>query len=124
METITIDAGIGTISCNAHGNLLLMQLMDAFKDKVEIDGAQKVLDLLVKEDTTENDESLKDKISKLEKEIEEKDEEIDDLNEMAETNEGLTEIDMGYGTIWYKTDNLKLEMFMEDWAEKLQTVGV
>lgn len=124
METVTINAGIGTITANANGNLLLKQLLDAFKDKVEISDPQDVMDLLVKEDTTESFESLKSRISELEKEVEYQDEQIDELEESLESDEGLTEIDMGYGKIWYKTDNLKLEMYMESLAEKLQLQGV
>jgi len=122
MEIITIDAGIGTITANANGNLLLKQLLDAFKDKVEIADPQKVIDLLTT-DSAESYESLKDRIAYLESEIGYKDKEIMDLEEQIDNN-GLTEIDMGYGTIYYKTDNLKLEMYMESLAEKLQLQGV
>lgn len=129
MDRITIDAGIGTITAKTDGNLLLQQVLDAFKEKMEHTTPQKMIKLLTS--ISESDESSKDEIGDLKDEIRDKnkeisklEEQVEELEQSIESDEGLTEIDMGYGKIWYKTDNLKLEMYMEQLTEKLQLQGV
>lgn len=81
--------------------------------------AMEFLDAIEKEQS-----EFTDTIDEKDKEITENESKIDELETMIESDEGLEEIDCGYGKIWYKTDNLKLQMYMESLTERLETIGV
>jgi len=79
-----------------------------------INSMQEEIDGAVKEA-----EDLQDEVDKLEEGYDEMRTEI-----LNTPEEELATIDMGYGTIFWKSDNLKLEMYMESLAEKIKSEGV
>lgn len=61
----------------------------------------------------------KDVITSLEQQLNSKDSEIGELAlELENRPYGYTTIDCGIGTIEYKTDNLKLQLLMEEFKER------
>lgn len=59
--------------------------------------------------------SQKEEITKLKADVDELESAVYDEDE-----ENLEEIDCGYGKIWWKSDNLKLQLHMEEFAAKME----
>lgn len=74
----------------------------------------------IEDEQTQLSETIREKDS----EISSNEEKISELEMSLESDEGLDVIDCGYGKIWYRTDNLKLQSYMESLTERLEQVGV
>lgn len=74
----------------------------------------------IDEETTD----LMNEVKLLKSEIESKDDKITDLKGELEycESESFETIDCGIGTIEYRTDNLKLQILMEDFKEQQEKV--
>lgn len=118
MPLIKIDAGIGGITVIEPENIKLKMLVDSLKDHIEIYGVDKLTEFFL--DDKDMGE-LKSTILDLENTIEEKDGEIADLESELESEEdSMTTIECGIGTINYETDNVLLEMVMENLDAAIQ----
>jgi uncharacterized coiled-coil DUF342 family protein len=86
-----------------------------------------------KDEAIEFVESMQEEINDAVKEADDLQDEVDKLQEnydelqsdlLNSPEEELATIDMGYGNIFWKSDNLKLEMYMESLSEKLKSEGI
>ncbi len=116
---MTIKTDLGTIAIAIDTkNLKLQMFFDSLKDKIEIYGLDEIINLI---DGIPSVNELKEKISELEGEIVEKDNEINDFEFSEDSIECNSEIQCGIGVINYEEpDNLLLQDLMENFEASIK----
>lgn len=116
----TIDCGIGTINYTTENSLDIVTLMENLDAAIQKHGVKKVSEfIIIVDDKYKNaaDEliTLQEKYDEETGELQAK---VEELEESLESNEGLTLIDLGYGNLWWKSDNLNAQSIMEEINKK------
>lgn len=94
-----------------------------------LEGKDEAIEFLdaVAQDNEESLEELKDEIADLKRDMDDKDEELSKLQEQLDEKPDyeLETIDCGIGVIEYvQPDNIKLQMMMEEFKERVQHVAL
>lgn len=114
---MTIITDLGTITANVDTrNLKILMFLDSLKDKIEIYGLDEIISLI---DGSVSTKELREKITKLENTIIEKDNEISELEDGNDFEIGCdSTINCGIGEINYESPN---NLLLQDLLGNLDT---